>query len=552
MSKSYLDTCFHKLEYLEQEIKIPTLFTFPFFYQPDELAIQASNQLIQRIESIDWLHEFWPTTSSEGLGKMFGVLVVKKNDELGYLSAFSGKIGEEVSIDGFVPPVFNRLSHDSYFKKGEREIEDLTEQIEALKTDPNYKNWLTILDSQKRYSYKVIEKIKNEIKIAKTKRQNLRDSDEYINQDFLNEESKLEQIKFKRIKRFWKERIEFLTQKVAVFENNIELLKTERKNLSTQIQTNLFEDYKFLNYNKEERNLLSIFKHTSSPIPPAGAGDCSAPRLLQYAYKNDYQPISMAEFWWGKSPNSVIRKHKEFYPSCRSKCEPILGHMLKGLNVAKNPMLETPKTLGEIETIFEDDFLIVINKPSELLSAPGKTITDCVLFRLEQLLATKQQKPYLIHRLDMSTSGIMIVAKTKEAHKSIQRQFLNKKIQKEYIAILEGKLTKKTGKVVLPLRVDVDNRPHQMVCYEHGKYAETEYEVLSYENGKTRILFRPITGRTHQLRMHAAHPNGLNIAILGDDLYGSPANRLHLHAAKITFSHPISKEVLTFEVPPKF
>ena len=221
MSKSNLDKYFHKLNYTEKEIKTPAHFTFPFFYQPDELAIQASNQLIQRIESVSWLHDFWPTNSNEGLGKMFGVLVVKKNDELGYLSAFSGKIGEEVSIDGFVPPVFNRLSHDSYFKKGEREIEDLTEQIEALKTDPNYKSWLTILNSQKRYSDQVIEKIKNEIKIAKINRQIHRDSDEYINQDLLNEESKLEQIKFKRIKRFWKERLEYLTQKVAVFENKI-------------------------------------------------------------------------------------------------------------------------------------------------------------------------------------------------------------------------------------------------------------------------------------------------------------------------------------------
>lgn len=552
MSKSNLDPCFHKLKYSEQEMKIPALFTFPFFYQPDELAKKASNHLIQRIESMDWSHDFWPTDSNAGLGKMFGVLVVKKSHEIGYLSAFSGKIGETISIDGFVPAVFNRLTDDSYFKKGERNLEELTNQIAALKADPNYKSWQHTLASEKLYADRVIELIKSDIKSAKKHRRDLRDSNEIIDQETLNEESKSEQIKLKRIKRFWKERLLHLTEQVAVFENKIENIKSERKNLSNQIQTNLFQDYKFLNYNKEETDLLSIFKNTSSPIPPAGAGDCCAPKLLQYAYQNDYQPISMAEFWWGKSPNSIIRKHKEFYPACRSKCEPILGHMLQGLNVAPNPMLDAPTPLGEIETVFEDEFLIVINKPSELLSAPGKTITDCVLYRLEQSLSLKQEKPLLVHRLDMATSGIMIFAKTKRAHKSLQRQFLNKHIQKEYIAILEGVLPTKSGKVVLPLRVDLDNRPHQMVCYEHGKYAETEYEVLGYENEKTRILFRPITGRTHQLRMHAAHPDGLNMAILGDDLYGTPADRLHLHAAKITFSHPISKEILTFEVAPQF
>lgn len=551
MKKLKEDNYFTPLNIKEQDFKIPALFTFPFFYQPDELALIASRDLIKRIEQTKWEHQFWPNNNNEGLGKMFGVLVVEKDGELGYLSAFSGKIGDTSTIPGFVPPVFDRLTLDSYFKEGEKILEAFTSEIESIENNEDFKSWKNALTENTLYANHVVATLKNQIKNNKAQRSIIRKQLSQNEIEKLNEVSKSEQIELKRIKRYWKERLTFISQKVNRYHEEINAKKEVRKQKSNEIQKQLFQDYTFLNAKQESKDLLAIFQNTSSPIPPAGAGDCCAPKLLQYAYLNNYHPITMAEFWWGKSPNSVIRKHKHFYPACRSKCEPILGHMLQGLKVQENPMLNAPKPLGEIEVIFEDEYIIVINKPAELLSAPGKTISDCALNRVAQYLAPNGN-PLLVHRLDMATSGILIFAKTKRAHKSLQRQFLNKHINKEYIAVLDGELNELEGVINLPLRVDLDNRPHQMVCYNHGKSAETQYKVIAIKDGKTKILFQPITGRTHQLRMHAAHPDGLNTPILGDDLYGTPANRLHLHAAKITFKHPIYKDLVTLESKPSF
>jgi tRNA pseudouridine32 synthase/23S rRNA pseudouridine746 synthase len=263
------------------------------------------------------------------------------------------------------------------------------------------------------------------------------------------------------------------------------------------------------------------------------------------------QPVALAEFWWGISPKSEIRKHGNFYPSCRGKCEPILGHMLQGLTVDDNPMLENPADGKSLPIVFEDKHIIVVNKPSNFLSVPGKTISDSVYTRIKEQYPDATG-PLIIHRLDMLTSGILLLAKTKSAHKYIQYQFIHRQIEKTYVALLNGELEKDSGIIDLPLRTDIDDRPRQLVCYDYGKPAQTEFKVLSRENGKTRIQFHPITGRTHQLRVHAAHSLGLNMPIIGDDLYGIKSDRLHLHAASITFRHPKSKEPMTIDVASDF
>ena len=321
----------------------------------------------------------------------------------------------------------------------------------------------------------------------------------------------------------------------------IKNLKEIRKNKSSELQKKLFSHYFFENKKGIRKSIGEIFNNN----PPAGAGECAAPKLLHYAFQHQLRPICMAEFWWGQSPKSEIRKHKHFYPACKSKCEPILlQHLLEGLEVEPNPFLENPAEQKEIEIIYEDEHLAVVHKPAEFLSVPGKMISDSVYLRMKNRYPNATG-PLLVHRLDMSTSGLLLVAKTEEIHKKLQSQFIKRTIKKRYVAILDGELSLKKGQIDLPIRVDLDDRPRQLVCFEHGKSAQTNFEVLSVKNKQTKVYFYPITGRTHQLRVHASHELGLKTPILGDDLYGKKSNRLYLHAEQLIFEHPISKEVLT-------
>jgi tRNA pseudouridine32 synthase / 23S rRNA pseudouridine746 synthase len=297
--------------------------------------------------------------------------------------------------------------------------------------------------------------------------------------------------------------------------------------------------------------LGDIFKPTREGRPIAGSGECAAPKLFQYAFQHDLHPIALAEFWWGESPKTEVRIHGHYYPACRGKCEPILGFMLQGLAVEENPMLKNPAENKDLEVVWEDAHIVVINKPAEFLSVPGKLVTDSVYERM-RMRYPEATGPLIVHRLDMSTSGLLLVAKTAEVHKELQRQFIQREIKKRYVALLEGEVLEDRGTVELPLRVDLENRPRQLVCYEYGKPAVTIWKVLERKDGRTRIHFFPITGRTHQLRVHAAHVDGLHAPIVGDDLYGQTSHRLHLHAEWIQFRHPISGKDMTMKVEAGF
>ncbi len=333
--------------------------------------------------------------------------------------------------------------------------------------------------------------------------------------------------------------------------NQLQQLKEERKSKSHALQQWLFDQYNFLNISGEKRNVIDIFRTRVIDIPPSGTGDCAAPKMLQYAFDNELTPMALAEFWWGKSPNSEIRKHGNFYPACRGKCEPILGHMLAGMDIDSNPLLTNPAIGKTLEIIYEDEYLCVINKPSEFLSAPGKHITDSVQERMKAKYP-HSTGPLIVHRLDMSTSGLIVIGKTKEIYTQLQSQFVKRTVKKRYVALLAGIVKDDAGYIDLPLQLDINNRPYQKVCHEYGKSARTRYEVIERKDGKTKIHFYPITGRTHQLRVHAAHTDGLNAPIVGDDLYGKKDKRLHLHAEMITFTHPISGEVISLHVAPEF
>lgn len=540
----------------------PEKFTFPFYYDPHPLALLAIDQLQDYLSTQQELnHNFGLDAQQDGLviGKMFGVLVVEdKQGELGFLAAFSGKLADSNDHDYFVPPVFDILDSEGFFRKEEIVINDMTIELAELEKDETYLNTKAELEEVVIAYQEDLQKYKKEIKAAKAQRkqarenaQDLTPSELEVFLEDLRKQSIREQYFLKDFTDAHKKKIEALNEAVGIFENQLFNLKEKRKNMSNTLQGEIFDSYYFLNNKKEKRSLQSIFQNTIDHKPPAGAGECAAPKLLQFAFENDLKPICLGEFWWGASPKSEVRVHKQVYPACRGKCEPILGHMLKGVEMDENPMLQNPAEDKELKIVFEDEYIVVVNKPAEFLSVPGKTISDSVYTRMKEKYP-EASGPLIVHRLDMSTSGIILLAKDKNVHKHLQKQFIKRNVQKRYVALLDGIVKEDTGTIDLPLRVDLDDRPRQLVCYEHGKRAVTKWEVVERRNNQTLIYFYPITGRTHQLRVHSAHSLGLNAPIVGDDLYGKKENRLHLHAQFLQFTHPITKEAVKIKVDADF
>lgn len=548
---------FHRFTSSIEAKILPEKLNFPFYYEPHPLATAAVSEIQQKIiPNTNWQHDFGDINPDKpkALGKMFGVLVVQNpKGEIGYLAGFSGKIGDSNQFPGFVPPIFDLLEAEGHFKEEESKINAMNREIEELESSEELQSLQNQIRLTEEKFEADVQSIKKRNRAAKIVRDQIRKNtgfDEATEQK-LAQESIQQALELKQAQKSWKSKLKDLQEKENQILNRINELKKNRAERSNELQNWLFEQYELLNSKKEKKNLVEIFREFNGLIPPAGSGECAAPKLFQYAYLNELKPITFAEFWWGKSPNSAIRKHQQFYPSCRSKCEPILNHMLKGLKMDPNPMLANPAEGKKIAIVYQDDFLAVINKPHDFLSVPGKNISDSVYERAQHLFADAEG-PIIVHRLDMSTSGLMILAKSKSIHEHLQKQFLKKTVQKRYLALLEGNLTKRKGRIELPLRVDLDNRPQQLVCYEHGKSAITDYEVIKEIEGKTWIHFYPITGRTHQLRVHAAHPNGLNAPIKGDDLYGKRNDRLYLQAQKISFIHPKTKDKMVFELEPEF
>ena len=539
-----IDLCFHSFQTNITKIPLPEKFTFPFYYEPHKLSIIAANELQNYLKTqTDFEHNFGLDEKQKGLeiGKMFGVLVVQnQNGELGHLWAFSGKLAESNHHPKFVPTVYDMLDDNGYFKKEEVILNQYNAEIEALEQNHHYLSAIQHLEQTKLQAEKEISTQKEKIKLGKKLRAEKRKTATPSEIEQFNKESQDEGILLKKMTQYWNYKLEDAKQNLEQFTNKINQLKEERKEKSAALQQQLFTEYAFLNKDKQLKSLAEIFNGN----PPAGSGECAAPKLLHYAFQHNLKPIAMAEFWWGKSPKSEVRKHKQFYPACMGKCEPILKHMLNGIETDKNPFEINPADGKELEIVFEDEHIIAVNKPAEFLSVPGKKITDSVQTRIQ----SKFSNAMIVHRLDMSTSGIILIGKNFESYKNLQAQFIKRKVKKRYVALLDGILTAKEGIIELPLRVDLDNRPNQIVCFEHGKPAKTEWKTIEIRNNQTLVHFYPITGRTHQLRVHAAHHLGLNCPIVGDDLYGTKANRLHLHAESITFIHPFSKEEMTIQV----
>tara|TARA_R110000737_G_scaffold13690_2_gene29593 strand:- start:8663 stop:10312 length:1650 start_codon:yes stop_codon:yes gene_type:complete len=543
--------CFTSFSQRVDNITLPEKFTFPFYYQAKPIALAAVAELQKKLET---------QVKTASVGKMFGVLVVQNDQQqLGYLSAYSGQLEGTTPALNFVPAVSNMQVQDSAFLAENLIINNINAEIEQLEKSPQ----LGVISDEfiaATTTYQQQLSTQQSLMVAsrlQRKQQRSEAVEQLTEHEFeqlktgLAGQSIQEKKQLQALKKHWQDQLELKQQSLTQLNNEIDKLKKLRKSRSKNLQKKLFAQYDFLNANGETKDLNAIFAELPEHTPPAGAGDCAAPKLLQYAYQHNLTPIAMAEFWWGPAPKSAIRQHKNIYPSCYSKCQPILSHMLKGLQVEDNPLLINPALGKDLAIVYQDEDMLVVNKPHEFLSVPGKNIADSVYTRIKSQFP-QACGPLIVHRLDMSTSGLLIIALNKRAHKALQKQFIERTIEKRYVAVVAGNVAADSGTIELPLRLDFDDKPRQLVCYQHGKHALTTWRVLARKNNTTRLHLFPKTGRTHQLRVHCAHKLGLNMAIVGDDHYGLSADRLHLHAEYLSFEHPIHHTKLEFEVAADF
>ncbi|WP_278902128.1 RluA family pseudouridine synthase [Leyella stercorea] len=593
------------LHALSTSLPSPRQFTYPFCYDVDPLAEAASEELQHYIATTGLM------SAEKGCGKMFGVLVVEYKDEegalqRGFLAAYSGLLGGRNDWQYFVPPVFDAQQPDGHFKRTEREISAINREISAIEHAPQYLQSVAQHEETMKRLQAEVEAFKVEVDAAKARRDARRKSGEP-----LSEEEQAEMVRESQfMKAELRRRRKAMEQAESTFHNPhatlLKSLQLQRKQMSDELQRWLFAAYRMLNAKGEERDLIDIFREYTHAMPPAGAGDCCAPKLLQYAYQHRLRPVCMAEFWWGESPASEIRHHLHYYPACRSKCLPILTHMLKGLDVAPNPLAQKRHT-AEPRVLYADEYILVVDKPAGMLSVPGKA-DDSASVSVEEYFANNskfktQNSKFLkaAHRLDMDTSGLLVLARTEQAYVELQRQFASRETVKRYEAVLSGvpkhttphstfhndvpepitqnsklKIQNSSTQpdscleaISLPLIADINDRPRQRVDMEHGKPALTLYNIVevraadantavAYTTKKadkslTLVHLYPKTGRTHQLRVHCAHPQGLACPILGDPLYGTErADRMYLHAAELTFRHPITGEPMHFLSPSGF
>jgi tRNA pseudouridine32 synthase/23S rRNA pseudouridine746 synthase len=546
-----------KTIHISTGIDIPERMNNPLDYEPHPLCIAACKELQAYLaERKDWREEI-------DKGKMFGVLIVEKNDkEIGYLAAYSGQIGGRSDWKGFVPAVFDYLQPDGYFKTHEAKITELNQRIAHLINNPEIKETERILNKLHKVQEHKLNLHKMQITEAKAKR-DARRQEASLHPDTKaltpeEEQAMIKESQFLKaeLRRFKK----LISQKTPLeemydnYQKGLQEIKQLRKSDSDELQKWLFSQFKMLNDKGESKDLLEIFKEFNQMVPPAGSGECCEPKLLQYAFEHGLKPLQMAMFWWGESPKEEIRHHLHFYPACNGKCKPILHWMLPA-DVFEQASADA-YIYNKVEILYEDQELAAIHKPEGMLSVPGKDAQQPSIYSWARKQFPEATGPLIVHRLDMATSGLMVIAKTEFAYHRLQEQFTSHQVQKRYVAIVcckdkdMAQRIKDAAKMIsLPLMPDYLDRPRQIVNHEQGKEAITEYEVLgSEERNYLRLALYPKTGRTHQLRVHCAHREGLDAPILGDPLYGNvKADRLYLHAEAITFKHPLTGKEIHIE-----
>ena len=525
----------------DTSFSIPERFTDPFRYSPHPLVSVAADMLIRRISCSEELSSHFSD------GKMLGVLIVSNDrGQIGYLCAFSGNIAGHNHLEGFVPPIFDLLDPSGYFKIKEAEITAVNNAISALEKSSGLKSLRQESARAEACRNEEITLQKARMGISKRERDEIRSEiSDPSRLEALVRESQFEKAELRRLKLGWEERIRSIKDQIQAIEEELRIMKRRRAEMSDELQKWIFSQFIVHNALGESASIREIFSRTGT-IPPGGTGECAAPKLLEHAFRKGLKPLAMGEFWYGRSPATAVRTHGHFYPSCTSKCGPLLSYMLQGLEIGQ----EEDQVSGKPEIIFEDDYIIAVSKPSGMPSVKGLDGRES----LEEWLCTAYcQKIYPVHRLDMDTSGIILFAKDSDTSAALQKQFEDHKISKTYIARLsktsEGMALTSgdKGEIHLALSADFDERPRQKVDQQQGKQSITEYQVECIrEDGCIDIVFHPRTGRTHQLRVHSAHLLGLGHPIVGDLLYGgSSAARLHLHASEISFNHPVTGEDIT-------
>ncbi len=524
-----------RLHRLSTGVPPPERFTNPFGHEPHPLCVQAAGEVERRVLGNGaWLGEL-------SRGKMLGVLVVgMPGGGLGYLAAYSGFLQAQDDSDFFVPPVLDFMAPDGHFRRTEALIGGMGSRIDAIMGSEGYVSALGALERARKAMEADLEAHRRRMREAKALRDVRRRCPDSLapgELEAMARESQFMRAELGRLRKRHEGIVGEAEGKLGAFMEEISRLKEERREMSDGLQEWLFGNYVMLNARGEGRDLLSIFAQTPWGAPPAGAGDCCGPKLLQYAYTRGYRPLCMAEFWWGESPRTEIRRHLAFYPACRGKCLPILSHMLGGLDVDE-PSLGPRAVCAPPVVVYEDAFLLAVDKPPGMKTVRGKDGRGS----LEEALAESGRETFIVHRLDMDTSGIVLVAKTRDACAGLRAQFAERKVSKRYVALLAGVPdAPDRGTIELPLWADPLDRPYQKVD-PRGKAAVTDYEVVSRAGGLARVTLFPRTGRTHQIRVHCAHPDGLGVPILGDRLYGQAGDRLYLHAESVRFMHPVENK----------
>nr|WP_171811906.1 RluA family pseudouridine synthase [Corallococcus exiguus] len=489
-------------------------------------------------------------------GKMFGVLVVRQPDgTLGVLRAFSAMLAGRWDVPGFVPPVFDREARARVEPVADATVKALLARAETWRTSEELRRVREEDDARQtreatereamRLRHDTHRRQRHERRAAIVAMSALTETERAQALHTLDQESRGDKAEKRRWDAAQEEARRQLAPARAKAERRVRALDRLRRIVSRGFMKQFHDTYAITNARGETRPLRSLY---GGAEPPSGAGDCAGAKLLAYAFAHGLQPVALAEFWWGTPPASGGRVQGAFYPACRDKCGPLLPFMLKGLEVsAPRVFVPPPAPTPELSIVFEDAWLVVIDKPCGLLSVPGRdaSLLDSVLTRLRARYPNATG-PLLAHRLDLDTSGLLVAALDSRTHASLQRQFLHRDVAKRYVALIDGPVHGDAGTITLPLRVDLDDRPRQIVDPIHGKPAVTDWEVLHRAASHTRVAFHPRTGRTHQLRVHAAHPQGLGAPIVGDPLYGHAGLRLHLHAETLSFVHPATGQRVSF------
>ena len=520
-------------------------------------------------------------------GKMYGILLVElPNGEQRVLKAFSGLLNGCSVVEGWVPPIPGRDEVALEEARTLAQLDAIKQEILSLKQLSERQQYETLSDEFEQQ----LQAMSGRHRYCKHQRQEKRQQlcntlppeALTIALEQLDEESRQQGIERRQLKRQQNAVLQPLQQLIATTDTRISELKQQRKALSRQLQAQMHAIYSLTNFSGRSQSLQQLMPKGL----PTGTGDCCAPKLLHYAATHNLKPLGMAEFWWGTSLVNQDKIQGEFYGACTERCQPLMGFLLSGLKSisisnrdfdTSSPLLLNTLThlrksnvsdsekychfpalspiKGEMPILYEDEWLIAINKPPGLLSVPGRDRDrqDSVLSRLRHLLPDGMMLAS-VHRLDQETSGILLLARDRQTHRQLSQQFQQRQVHKVYEALLSGVVTIEQGTIELPLWGDPENRPYQKVDWQRGKPSLTHFQVMAREQDYTRVEFTPLTGRTHQLRVHAADARGLGVTILGDRLYGCNAvtSRLHLHARELNFEHPQLNETIHLHVKTPF